>query len=265
MVNPAEGLATLSNGVQLWFWDTGGEGTPIVLAHPHSGNHRTWDAQRPVFEAAGYRVIGYSRRGYYQSTSGPTDDSGAQGTDLGLLLDARGVQSCHLIGSAAGGSTALDFVLTDPDRVLSAVIASSFMSITEPEYQAALARTRGDWFNTLPIEAKELSASFRAMHPDGVAEWLAIYQLNDLGADRSTIRQPLAASINWTTLAANTVPLLLMTGGADLFLPPALLRATAPKVANSEVLIVPDVGHPIFAEAPDIFNRLVLEFIARSA
>jgi pimeloyl-ACP methyl ester carboxylesterase len=265
MATAVEGLATLSNGLQLWFWDTGGEGIPIVLAHPHSGNHRSWDAQRPIFEAAGFRVIGYSRRGYYQSTSGPTDDLGAQGTDLGLLLDARGVQTCHLVGSAAGGSTALDFVLTNPDRVLSAVVASSFMSITEPEYKAALDRTQGDWFNALPIEAKELSASFRAMNPDGVDEWLEIHRLNKLGADRSTVRQPLAASINWASLAANTVPLLLTTGGADLFLPPALLRAIAPKIANSEVSIVPDVGHPIFAEAPDVFNGLVLDFIARSS
>ncbi len=264
LVAQTEGVARLSNGATLWYWDTGGSGAAIVLAHPHSGNHRSWDYQQPVFAAAGYRVIGYSRRGYFQSDPGPAA-VGSQGEDLALLLDALGVETCHVLGSAAGGTTALDFALAYPDRVLSAVVASSLMSIAEPDYRAQSARARGGWFEPLPIEAKELSPSFRALDPEGVARWRAIHDLNGFKPGERPVAQGTTARIDWASLGANVTPMLLMTGGADIFMPPALLRAVGARVRLSETVIVPDVGHPIFAEAPEAFNRVVLDFFRRNS
>src|SRR5688500_12964436 len=50
-----EGFATLPDA-RLWYWDTGGDGEPIVLLHPNSGSGLTWPYQQPVFSGAGYRV-----------------------------------------------------------------------------------------------------------------------------------------------------------------------------------------------------------------
>src|SRR4051794_39659078 len=61
-----EGVITLSD-TRLWYWDTGGDGQPIVLLHPATGSGLIWSYQQPAFAKAGYRVIGYSRRGYYNS------------------------------------------------------------------------------------------------------------------------------------------------------------------------------------------------------
>lgn len=252
-----EGLARLASGAALWRWDTGGDGAAVVLAHPHSGNHRSWDLQRDALAAAGYRVIGYSRRGYYQSEAGPENALGAQADDLAALLDERGVERAHIVGSAAGGSTALDFALAFPDRTLSAVVASSIMSIDEPDYLERSARARGPWFDALPIEARELSASLRAFDPDAVDAWLEIHRLNPT----PYVRQPLKSRIDWDSLGRNARPLLLLTGGADLYLPPALLRWAAPRIGGASFQVVPDVGHPIFLEAPEAFNRLVLDFV----
>lgn len=261
-VEASAGLVRLPNGVGLWTWDTGGDGPAVVLAHPHSGNHASWAWQQPALAAAGYRVIGYSRRGYAGSERGPADDLGTQAGDLALLLDALGVERCSLIGSAAGGSTILDFVLANPDRCAAAVVASSLMSIQEPDYRAAQARARGGWFDGLPPEAKELGTSFRALDPDGVAAWRRIFDLNGFTAERPPVRQPLASNINWRTLDQNRTPMLLLTGGADLYLPPALLREVAPKVGAAEWTIAPEAGHPVFAEAPAAFNRVVIGFLA---
>lgn len=255
-----EGLIRLSTGAALWHWDTGGEGPAVVLLHPHSGNHRSWAAQTPAFVAAGYRVVGYSRRGYFGSERGPAADAGSAAHDLAALMDALGIARASLVGSAAGGGVALDFLLAYPERVGRAVVASSFLGVVEPDFKAALARISGPWFEALPIEAKELGASFRAMDPDGVARWLEIHELN--GAEGG-IRQKPASRIDWPALARNRVPVLLATGGADLFMPPAVLRAFGPRIAAAEIEIVPDVGHAIFAEAPEAFNRLVLGFLAR--
>ena len=61
-----EGYATVS-GARLWYWDTGGDGEPLVLCHPASQSSQIWLYQQPAFAKAGYRVIAYARRGVYKS------------------------------------------------------------------------------------------------------------------------------------------------------------------------------------------------------
>ena len=70
-----EAMAELP-GARLWFWDTGGTGTPVVLLHPASGSALIWGYQQPVFAKAGYRVIAYSRRGYFNSEAGDRANPG---------------------------------------------------------------------------------------------------------------------------------------------------------------------------------------------
>lgn len=255
------GKIALANGAELWRWDTGGDSPVVILAHPASGNHASWAYQQPVFAAAGYRVIGYSRRGYFGSEIGPMGDLGSQAGDLLGLMDALQVEDAFVIGSAAGGSTVLDFALAFPERVRAAVIASSLMSIQEPDYQAASARARGPWFDGLPVEAREIGPSYRACCPDGVAAWLDIHRLNPSGAPR----QPLLSDINWTTLRAMVPPTLLLTGDADLYIPPAALQTVAKHIPQAECVIAPNAGHPIFWEQPDWFNATVLDFFKRKA
>src|SRR5882757_7592023 len=70
-----ETLATLPD-TRLWYWDTGGDGTPIVLVHPATGSGLIWGYQQPAFAKAGYRVIAYSRRGHHNSEPVPATDPG---------------------------------------------------------------------------------------------------------------------------------------------------------------------------------------------
>src|SRR6188768_4254859 len=64
-----EGRAKLP-GTTLWYWDTGGKGPIVVLLHAASGSGAFWGYQQPALVEAGYRVIGYSRRGYLKSDPG---------------------------------------------------------------------------------------------------------------------------------------------------------------------------------------------------
>src|SRR5438105_5842638 len=81
-----EGLAVLS-ATRLWYWDTGGTGQPVVLLHPATGSSQIWGYQQPGFATAGYRVIAYSRRGYYKSDPVPQANPGTASGDLLDLLN----------------------------------------------------------------------------------------------------------------------------------------------------------------------------------
>jgi pimeloyl-ACP methyl ester carboxylesterase len=58
------------------------------------------------------------------------------------------------------------------------------------------------------------------------------------------------------------VPALLIVGAEDQITPPACLEAAEQVIPNARLLIVPHAGHLVPLEAPEVFNRAVLEFLA---
>jgi len=100
-VSAKTGTAQLPD-TRLYYWDTGGDGPAIVLLHPATGSAMIWGYQQPAFAKAGYRVIGYSRRGYYNSAPYEPAKPGTGADDLRALADQLGLQRFHAVASAAG-------------------------------------------------------------------------------------------------------------------------------------------------------------------
>ena len=138
-VPAAEGFAAVP-GARLWYWDTGGQGEPLVLCHPASQSSQVWVYQQPAFAEAGYRVIAYSRRGYYKSERGPEEDPGTLVGDLAALFDSLGVERAHVLGAAAGGIAATAFAVAHPARVISLILAGTIVSPDEDEWRAFYGR-----------------------------------------------------------------------------------------------------------------------------
>jgi pimeloyl-ACP methyl ester carboxylesterase len=59
------------------------------------------------------------------------------------------------------------------------------------------------------------------------------------------------------------VPVMVLVGEADLLSPPALMRVLAAHIPNCQFATVPEAGHGAHWEQPEIWNRLVLDFIGR--
>ena len=192
-----EGMAALP-GTRLWFWDTGGSGEPIVLLHPASGSGLIWGYQQPAFAKAGYRVIGYSRRGYYNSDPGDRSNPGIGSDDLDHLVDHLGLGRFHIVASAAGGSVASDYAFSHPDRLLSLTISSNQFGVTDGEIARAAARIRPSQWDELPVEYRELGPSYRAANPEGFRLWV---ELERKSGSPQAVRQPLAHRITEAMLA----------------------------------------------------------------
>ena len=254
-----EGIAALAD-TRLWFWDTGGSGEPVVLLHPASGSGLIWGYQQPAFAKAGYRVIGYSRRGYYNSQPIERAHPGIGSEDLQHLVEFLGVGKFHLVASAAGGSVAADYAFSHPDRLSSLTISSNQFGNTDGEIFAAAERIRPRIWDEIPVEYRELGPSYRAINPDGYRLWVELNRKSQVG-DGS--RQPLANRITEARLGDLKVPTLVISGDADLSTPPSIARMIAARIANSELVVVPESGHSVYWEQPEAFNRAVLDFIAR--
>jgi pimeloyl-ACP methyl ester carboxylesterase len=249
-----------ATGARLAFWDTQGPGAPVVFLHPATGSAHMWLYQQPVFAAAGHRVIGWSRRGHRGSDPVDPGAPGSASDDLLQVLDHLGVARCHLVAAAAGGAIAIDFALSHADRLYSMVIASSVGGVQDADYLAASQSLRPAGFDALPSEFREIGPSYRAANPTGVAAWRELEHGAVTGA---RLGQKVRNHITFAALESLRVPVLLMSGDADLWMPPALTRRYAAHLPAAELLVVPEVGHAIYWEAPATFNAEVLAFIGR--
>lgn len=254
-----EGIVSVPNA-KLWYWDTGGKGETVVLCHPATGSALVWPYQQPVLAQAGYRVISYSRRGYYNSPGDVNADPGTGAGDLHSLVNALGLRKFHIVSSAAGSGIGVDYALSYPERLLSFTNANGIGGPEDAEYQDLVLRIRPEGFDDYPPEFRELGPSYRAANPEGVKEWK---RLESIALAGKRIRQLRLNKITKAGLAKMRVPTLLMTGDADLYFPPALLRRLTPYFPVAEATVVPESGHSIYWERPDIFNRIVLDFLRR--
>jgi len=131
-----------NNGTKV-FYDTYGQGTPIVFLHPWTTNGYIWYYQIFPF-ARTNKVIAIDHRGHGRSDkpqSGYSIQEHAR--DVAAVLDAEKVDRAVLVGNSIGGMIAMQFTLDNPRRVLGQLILSSGTGLCEgmPKEAAAASRT----------------------------------------------------------------------------------------------------------------------------
>jgi pimeloyl-ACP methyl ester carboxylesterase len=262
------------DGARLYYWDTGGTGQPLVLLHPGTGSAESWAYQQPVFARAGYRLIAYSRRGFWRSEStAAADASNVSGSpdveDLSRLATQLQLGRFHLLGCAAGGFLAAAFAVSQPESLRSLIIAGSIMNVDDREYQALLERVLPPNFNTMPSDFRELGPSYRALNPAGTARWLEIeHRARTAAAMPRQMPPPGAgARVPVTFAALNQValraPTLLVTGDIDLYMSPGVLQFIAARMPAAQTALIDNAGHAAFWEQPAQFNATLLAFLKR--
>lgn len=257
-VQASEGVLPLSGGAGLYYWDTGGKGPAVVLSHPGRGSALTWPYQQPVLSAAGFRVIAYSRRGYFGSPAGSKEDTGNYADDLNALVKHLNVDKFHILGLAAGGFAVSDYAVSYPEKLLSMTIVCSLFGLWDKNIDERLDFILPKSFSDLPPEFKELGPSYRWAHPQGVEEWIKMEKKSK--GDGVRHGQKAKSSITWEKIRAGNIPTLFIAGGADLYQPPSMMRAAAREIPNSQTLVVSEAGHAVQWEQPELFNQAVIEF-----
>jgi pimeloyl-ACP methyl ester carboxylesterase len=258
----AQSLAPVP-GARIFYSDTGGGGIPVVLLHAATGSSAVWEHQLPAFTKAGFRVIAYDRRGFGRTTidpAGPQPGTGAD--DLQALADHLQLRRFHLVATAAGAFVALDYVLSFPDRLRSLVIANSIGAVQDADYLALGQRLRPPEFAKLPPDFRELSPSYRAANPEGTRRWLELERTNRPEGAKP-VTQEMKNVVTFARLETIRTPTLLLTGDADLYAPPAVMRLFTARIANAESVVIAEAGHSAYWEQPERFNEAVLAFLRK--
>ena len=265
---------TADDGTRLYYEETG-SGVPIVFVHEFAGDYRSWENQIRHF-SRNYRCIAYNARGYPPSDVPDDVERYSQDRardDIRAVLDALRIDRAHIVGLSMGGFATLHFGFTYPQRARSLTIAGCGYGASPDKRAQFAAETETAAARFESVSMAEAAASYaqapsrvqlQNKDPRGFREFVdQLAQHSGIGSALTMRgvqkRRPSLFDLvdRIKTIAA---PTLIMTGDEDFpCLEPALLLKRT--IMTSALVVLPNCGHAINLEEPDLFNRQLGDFL----
>lgn len=267
-------LSVLVNGLR-YHVAIAGEGEPVVLLHGFTGSGESWSEIVKALEAT-YRVFTIDLLGHGKTES-PSDVDRYRmeyaAADLDAIFEYLGYAQVHIVGYSMGGRLALYTALKYPTRFKSLILESASPGLADPAERAA--RMASD------------AALAESILRDGITAFVKRWEALPLFATQQILPEEtrlrlyrqrlrnnplgLANSLRgmgtgsqpslWEQLPRLQLPVLLLTGEFDAKFT-QIARAMHSALSVAHLHIVPGAGHTIHLEQPDIFTRLLSEFMA---
>lgn len=253
------------NGGRIYY-ETAGEGSPLLLVHGFTLDTRMWEDQFGAF-ARRHRVVCCDIRGFGRTD--PPTERFSQAADLHALLSYLGIDQAAVLGLSMGGGISTVFSLLYPEATRALILADSNLwgFRWSPEGAAQLAeieraaRERGvdaakelwlehDFF-AHAMERPGVAARLRQMVED-YSGWHWINPDLEIGLKPQPVKR----------LAEIRAATLVIVGERDV---PDFRRIAdflAVEIPGARQVVLPGVGHMSNMEDPEGFNAAVLEFLA---
>lgn len=257
-----------SDGVRLYYEETG-EGYPILFIHEYAGDYLSWEPQLRYFSRR-YRCIAYNARGYPPSDVPETADGYGQDhatDDAWRVLAHLGIERAHIVGLSMGGFAAVHFGMRYGHAARSLVVGGCGYGSAPEDHEAFadVARAYADRIEEIDMAAfgadyftHPARETLRRKVPREFAESLKRFcEHSTLGA-AMTMRyfQGERPSL-WDfedQLGALAMPVLIVNGDVD-----DMCHKTGGYLKNaipdSGHWMLPDTGHAINLEEPELFNQ----------
>jgi pimeloyl-ACP methyl ester carboxylesterase len=271
MMKTETGYFDLGDG-QLYY-ETAGQGIPVVLGHAAFLDSRMFDA---IWErlAEQFRVIRYDMRGFGKSS--PVPGPLARRYDLDRLLTHLDVTNAHLVGCSLSGEISLDLALEQPQRFKSITLVDStpsgFQLQGEPprylmEMFAALQSGNLDQANELQIriwldgehrEPGQVDPALRkkALEMNRIPVAQNTFMISDI---QPTNRLDPPAI---TRLESVRCPTWVVAGGLDNS---EVLRAAdemVKRIPGARKTMIDSTAHVPSYEQPQLFVDLLMDFLS---
>jgi aminoacrylate hydrolase len=250
------------------YYEERGDGEPLVFASGLNGVARYWEPQVPVF-AERFRVITYDHRGTGASDRNQREFSvDGMASDVLALMDALRIERAHLVGLSTGGAIGQTLAIEAPQRLNRLVMCSTWTHC-DPWFRRLFQARRAMYQQA----GSELHAMFHPLWllpPDYV-------NAHDAQIDEERKRaagsapsveisvgriDALLAFDRRSGLARITTPTLVIASDNDYITPCYFAKALAREIPGAKLEIMDGGGHSISKTRPELFNRLVMDFLA---
>jgi pimeloyl-ACP methyl ester carboxylesterase len=251
-----------------------GRGPVLVLVHGLACGARMWLRQVRALRSR-FTVLTYDQRGH--GLAGAPDDPhlyspGHLTRDLAGLLDHLRIESCHVVGFSMGGGPAIGLAATQPRRVRGLVLAdvgagAENVAGTQAMTRRWLGVARADGIGALIEEMlrSEFYKTYAKSSARGRRHMAGLIAATPPAGLVNTLSEVVAKRPSLfrltRTLASIKAPTLVLTGEHGYICRKAahLLMRTIP---GAQEVRIRGAGHMSPLEAPEAFNRAILDFLA---
>jgi 3-oxoadipate enol-lactonase len=244
------------DGSRLYYEECGTGPKAVVLLHDGVVNSAIWDDVWPTF-CKQFHVIRYDRRGYGRSPA--TKKPYFEADDVAALLRDRKVSQAALVASSHGGNIALSFALRYPAQVSELVLIgpeaegfpySEHFVMAQVAFQGAKD----------PTEVRVQNTYFILPGNDAAREHLRRL-LKASPQDHKHNDMPLPEKPTFPYVQDLRVPTLILIGSGDIADNQAVAGALVMAIPGAARVVVPDTGHLLYLEKPEVFSSLVSGFL----
>lgn len=245
-------------------------GRPVIMIHGLGASKREWEEIAPRLRARGFKPLCLDLLGHGESSK--PDDPGkySAATIFSRFKEWLRVQSLQgpmsIVGHSLGGYLALKFTLEHPDQVSSLVLVDPFyMPGQLTPAMRSVHRNPGWSSKVLRITPQWLIRTIMGQKPSGAAGFSL--ELRDRIAADLKRASPHILNVSATLpsleqdLSRVAVPALVVWGMRDLTLQPDTFHRLVELMPNAVARPFAGCGHQPHLARPEVFTRLVTEFL----
>jgi pimeloyl-ACP methyl ester carboxylesterase len=231
---PAAGKTVAVNGMQMYY-ETYGEGDPLVLLHGFGGSGQTWSRFIPELSKR-YRLVVPDLRGHGRSTNPSHEFTHRQSArDVFALLDQLGIRKFRAMGISTGGMTLIHMATQQPARVEAMVLIGATIYFPEPAREIM----RKSTVESLTPQEYERRRRVHKHGDEQIRELQRIFYDFKDSYDDMNFTGPYLSTITARTL--------IVHGDRDAFFPVNIPVEMYRSIPHSALWIIPNGGHvPIY-------------------
>jgi pimeloyl-ACP methyl ester carboxylesterase len=255
-----DNVAISSDGVKISF-DIQGKGVPaIIFVHGWANNRSIWEEQVAHFSQK-YKVIAVDLPGFGESGNNRQKwTMESFGKDVATVINKLDLDQVVLVGFSMGTLVVIEAAKRVPDHI-SGVVLVDYLHDVEMKYPPEVISYMDSVFMDIvtnptiekmkPFFRKNMEASFERV----------LSMMNNV--PRIGWRESLNDAFRWEnndfveSLTKIQTPLISINSDQT----PTNVKAFMKYVPSFKAKIIPDVGHVVFWDAPEEFNRLLEESI----
>lgn len=251
------------NGIDLHY-KIEGEGEPLLLIHGLGSSQLDWECQTPYF-SKNYKVITVDLRGHGRSGKPPGRYSiKLFADDAAVLLKELDLCPAHIHGISMGGATGLHLASHYPGLVRSLVVTNMSANLPVKNF-----KQKKMYYSRVLITKFLGTGKMGEIIAKNVFPKEDQVKLRDLLKERwaKNEKKPYLNSLralkNWdirSDLHKIKAPTLIVHSEND-YTPLEVKEEYAAKIENAEIEIVPDAFHIVNVEKPEIYNKIVSDFM----
>jgi pimeloyl-ACP methyl ester carboxylesterase len=259
-----------------------GSGPALLLLHGLACDSSTWVDVMPAL-AENFTVIAPDLLGHGQSDKPNADYSlGGYANGMRDLLTILGIDKVTVVGHSFGGGVAMQFAYQFPDRTERVVLVSTgglgkevsplIRLMTVPGSGAVIAAGTLRPWRSLVSGAMTTLSKVPLKATRDLGEVARIYESLADPAQRRAVQRVTSHVVDWhgqfvtmtdRSYLARLMPVMVIWGRDDMVIP-ASHAELAPSLV-SDVHVLADCGHFPHRDHPEVFARLVNEFVEANA